>query len=353
MTTGIFRSLVLSRAVASSRSRVRSSTPSTPARIRSRKGDRWRSARNRPRDRPGRWPLMSRRVERMTRSCPEFQRLDLRRGTHICPQGDSDGSTQRSDHLASGRDRDARRRGNDMTPASAQAGLSTTASAACAGLPGHDVLRSTPASESAGKRRLRPRHVGRGRQPRRHRLWRRLHGRRSRRPVAGQPRDRRAKGEHGQRLQPAQSGALDGDLFAAVQPGGSCTGCSPSIPSIPQAVVDPRVHSASPMTRSSASESAASMCSAAGLRCTTRRNSRRDPGERRRRAPTTTSRGARVIASSSTMCRAVSARTATTTSTIRASWRCRVCRPIFRTRSAGSRARTVSAISASLPTTRK
>ena len=82
-------------------------------------------------------------------------------------------------------------------------------------LPGPAVPRGAAERPRSGagtvERRIRITNVGDGRQPRRRRLRRGVHGRRSRRPVAGQPGHLGAEGQHGQRLQPARARAVDGE----------------------------------------------------------------------------------------------------------------------------------------------
>ena len=92
------------------------------------------------------------------------------------------------------------------------------------------AARGADRSAGTAERRLRPRDVGHGRQPRRRGVRRRVHRRRSRRSVARQPRHLRAEGQHRQRVQPARPRAVDGQSLHRGAAGGSLFGLQASNP---------------------------------------------------------------------------------------------------------------------------
>ncbi len=103
---------------------------------------------------------------------------------------------------------------------------------ACKDLPSPGAASAGVEGRAGGRqRRLRPRDVGHDGQSRRRRLRRGIHRWQPRRPVAGQPRDLRAEGQHGQLIQSCPVSALStANLYSAVQPGGSLFGLQESNP---------------------------------------------------------------------------------------------------------------------------
>ena len=102
---------------------------------------------------------------------------------------------------------------------------------ACRGLPSHQELRDAlSAAQGQANGGFGSGDVGHGGQPR----WRRVCGRVHRQSRGdqwpGQPRDLGAEGQHGQRVQPAGTGAVHGEPVHAVQPGGTLFGLQESNP---------------------------------------------------------------------------------------------------------------------------